>query len=223
MTDQTPIIDNPDAVEPARYRLCDSEGAVIVGPGAGEGWTCTGSAHIGSTLVICDNPNHIVMLSTGTVVEVLRCPEEGCDATLFGQVGEHIEHGPGPLHTFIPAAGAESSTIATPSPAEVDYQLLWRNAMDRAADEQKRRRLAEARVASVAEALLVIDEVGYWQIGLEHSLTMLPTGENRAAVAPHWRAQVEQRVAAFREHFRAALYGPALAAAREDAHAEDGA
>lgn len=42
-------------------RLCDTNGIVVLGPGADEpGCVCTGSAHLGATVITCTNPIHRV-------------------------------------------------------------------------------------------------------------------------------------------------------------------
>ena len=39
-------------------RFCNDAGIITHGPGADEGWTCTGSVHYGSTEVPCASPIH---------------------------------------------------------------------------------------------------------------------------------------------------------------------
>lgn len=68
---------------------------------------------------------------------------------------------------------------------------------------------AEARVARVEAAMEVLDEVAYYQLGVEQALTTSQTGQCRAQVPPHWKDEASDRARPYRVHFRAALDGAA--------------
>jgi hypothetical protein len=85
-------------------------------------------------------------LDRDQVVTLLRCPD--CDHHLLGTYGGRIEHGPGPMHTFIPA-GDRPEIVTTSNPARIDWHVMWEHAMDRARDERQGRQAAERALGRV--------------------------------------------------------------------------